>query len=315
MEVHGNKYDYSLVQYVNSTTKVKIICMEHGIFEQNYVKHCKLSRGCWDCGKKSRAEKNRRATEEYVEIASQKHNNFYSYDKTIYTRSIEKLIITCPLHGDFLQQAQSHLQGVGCNKCVRLRIAEQARKGKDAILKRFRETHGNFYEYELTDEIKTRDLISIECPVHGKFLQLVLVHYRSGCPKCGDERTGEYQRNKPKELDRICSNLRRRIKKFMQKRGYTKKEKICDVLGCTWDQFKEHLEDNEYGFKVECADLNLDHIIPLSKAQTENEVYELTHYSNFQLLPAVYNQFIKKTKDFDKEHFKNWLLETNYNKC
>jgi len=38
-KIHGNFYDYSLVKYVDSKTKIKIICRKHGVFEQNPRRH------------------------------------------------------------------------------------------------------------------------------------------------------------------------------------------------------------------------------------------------------------------------------------
>lgn len=48
-EIHGNKYDYSLVEYINTVTKVKIICPFHGIFEQKPNNHIKRKHKCKKC--------------------------------------------------------------------------------------------------------------------------------------------------------------------------------------------------------------------------------------------------------------------------
>ena len=78
---------------------------------------------------------------------------------------------------------------------------------------------------------------------------------------------------------------------------------------------KEYLENNPYGFKVDCVDLDIDHIIPLSSIREEEDIYKLNHYTNLQLLPRIYNQFIKKKKPFDKLDFEKWLVETDYKEC
>lgn len=314
-EVHGDKYDYSLVDYINSSAKVKIICPVHGVFEQNYQKHCYEKRGCWECGKKSCADKNRFSQEQFIDKAKKVHGEKYDYSLVNYVNSQEKIKIICPTHGVFEQVPTSHLKGVNCEKCSILQRTVIYRKGKEKVLKSFYEKHGYFYTYDIPDDVKTSDIIKIICPKHGKFNQKVSVHYRSGCSKCGDERVGEYQRKKPKELDRVCRNLRRRLKNFMQKRGFKKSEKTCNVIGCTWEDLKRHLENNPYNYKVACEDLDTDHIIPISSAKTEEDAYKLTHYSNLQLLPKTYNQHIKRDKMFDREDFEKWLLETSYNKC
>lgn len=79
------------------------------------------------------------------------------------------------------------------------------------------------------------------------------------------------------------------------------------LLGCEWDTFKAHLEDNPYGFKVGDEGLDLDHIIPLAKSETEEQVIKLFNYKNYQLLPSYYNRHIKRCKPFDEKDFNNWL--------
>ena len=56
-------------------------------------------------------------TEKFIEKARAVHGDTYDYSKTQYVRSMEKVCITCPEHGDFWQVPTSHLRGVGCPKC------------------------------------------------------------------------------------------------------------------------------------------------------------------------------------------------------
>ena len=115
-QIHNNKYDYSKVDYVNNHTKICIICSKHGPFWQK--PNCHLNgHGCEKCGDIKKGLSNRLTIEEFVKRSSKIHNNKYDYSKTIYTKSNERVIITCPIHGDFKQIANSHLQGSGCPKC------------------------------------------------------------------------------------------------------------------------------------------------------------------------------------------------------
>ena len=57
--------------------------------------------------------------EEFIKEVSVIHNNFYSYHKTNYINSKTKVIISCPIHGDFSQAPYSHKNGSGCPKCGR----------------------------------------------------------------------------------------------------------------------------------------------------------------------------------------------------
>ena len=106
-----NKYDYSLVIYKNCKRKVKIIHKETGkMYEQTPVNHLlyapeniKLSV--------------RKTNDEFIKESILVHDNKYSYKKTKYIKNQKKVIITCPIHGDFEQRPLSHLNGNGCPNC------------------------------------------------------------------------------------------------------------------------------------------------------------------------------------------------------
>lgn len=112
ISVHGNKYDYSKVNYLNSQSKVKLICAEHGEFEQIASDHINLGCGCLDC-----SGKKKHTNESFIEKASEVHDSHYGYSKVEYVSAREKVIITCPDHGYFEQAPASHLSGQGCPSC------------------------------------------------------------------------------------------------------------------------------------------------------------------------------------------------------
>lgn len=114
--LHNFKYDYSLVNYVNTTTKVKIICPEHGVFEQKAGAHLE-GKGCNKCARLKAVSSLKSNTSEFTKKSNVKHKNFYNYLKTNYINSRTKVIITCNLHGDFQQEPRHHLNGQGCPKC------------------------------------------------------------------------------------------------------------------------------------------------------------------------------------------------------
>ena len=109
-KVHEDKYDYSLVNYINLKTKIDIICPTHGIFEQSPNNHLKY--GCKFCGGTQKM-----TNEDFIEKSNIIHNYFYNYSKTMYIKSSEKVTIICPIHGDFQQSANSHLSGSDCYEC------------------------------------------------------------------------------------------------------------------------------------------------------------------------------------------------------
>ncbi len=111
----GKLYDYSLVEYINNKTKVKIICKEHGLFEQKPDLHLSkfIKIPCLECSSKDRMID----TKNIINRMSIKHNNFYDYSKFIYNGQNNKSVIICPNHGEFKQTVLSHLNGRGCKKC------------------------------------------------------------------------------------------------------------------------------------------------------------------------------------------------------
>jgi hypothetical protein len=112
-EIHGDKYDYSKVRYINNKTPICIICAKHGEFWQTPSSHINAKTGCPKCAKNGVLL----TTEEFIEKAKEIHGDYYSYDKVNYINAHEKICIICPRHGEFWQEASSHLQGKSCPKC------------------------------------------------------------------------------------------------------------------------------------------------------------------------------------------------------
>lgn len=114
--IYNNKYDYSLVEYVNYKTKVKIICHIHGVFEQTPTKHLS-GRGCSLCGRENISRARRSTTEEFIEKARKIHGGKYDYSKVKYTGAFNNVEIICHKHGSFYQTPTNHLRGKGCPHC------------------------------------------------------------------------------------------------------------------------------------------------------------------------------------------------------
>jgi protein-arginine kinase activator protein McsA len=114
--IHGNKYDYSKVEYRNTHEKVCIICPEHGEFWQTPHNHLK-GRGCQKCAKINSAKKRRLQVSDFINKARKIHNDKYDYSKVEYVNSQTPVCIICPEHGEFWQTPSNHLKGKGCPKC------------------------------------------------------------------------------------------------------------------------------------------------------------------------------------------------------
>ena len=117
IKIHGDKYDYSKVNYVNASTKVCIICPIHGEFWQTPDKHLSLKQGCPKCGHILNGIKKRLGVNEFVRRAKKVHGDKYDYSKVEYINCATKVCIICPQHGEFWQTPYCHLKGHGCPTC------------------------------------------------------------------------------------------------------------------------------------------------------------------------------------------------------
>ena len=131
-EIHGDRYDYSLVEYKNNKTKVRIICSEHGEFLQTPKKHLN-DHGCPECAKVKRGFSRRLTTDKFVKRAKKIHKDKYDYSKTEYIISTEKVKIICPVHGEFYENPMLHLSGYGCKKCGERKAIVGARRSKPEL--------------------------------------------------------------------------------------------------------------------------------------------------------------------------------------
>ena len=116
-EVHGNKYQYDLTGFtLISKSTIPITCAEHGVFTQSCAVHLRGS-GCPTCGIKQNSISRSSNTQDYVSKAAVIHNGKYCYSKTEYVTCRDKVVIICPIHGEFEQRASAHLDGQGCPEC------------------------------------------------------------------------------------------------------------------------------------------------------------------------------------------------------
>ena len=193
--VHGDKYDYSLVEYSGNKNKVRIICKTHGEFEQTPNNHLK-NKGCKNChydkvnkikhdNLKKKIKPVINLTETFIKKSEKVHGDLYDYSLVEYKSAKIKVDIICKKHGVFKQSPTNHLSGYGCMACARILQADSKRITTEEFIKRAKEKHGDTYKYEKTNYIESTKKVVIECSIHGQFKQIASAHLAGkGCEKC-----------------------------------------------------------------------------------------------------------------------------------
>lgn len=195
---HGDRYEYSNVIYIKSSKKVEIICRVEGheSFWQKANSHLNGS-GCPICGGTKKS-----TTETFIIKANEKHGvGTYNYSKVEYIDNKTDVIIICPIHGDFKQAPNNHLNGQGCPICAIEKRANERRLTLEEFIEKAREIHGNKYDYTKVVYINNHTDIIIICPKHGEFIQTPSNHLLGkGCSLCANEKISELNKSNTKEF-------------------------------------------------------------------------------------------------------------------
>ena len=194
-KVHGKRYDYSKSEYVGNKIPVIIICSIHGEFKQRPNDHTSGG-GCSACSGVKKL-----TTNDFVSKSIKIHNERYGYEKSKYVNRRAKLIITCPIHGDFKQRPSDHLSGKGCGACSgRLRLSTEE------FILQSKKIHGDRYDYRQSIYTNANNRVTIICSAHGSFEQLPYIHRNGvGCPKCNREES--YQAKKEESIKHFVKEL------------------------------------------------------------------------------------------------------------
>lgn len=186
IKIHGYKYDYSKVEYIDSKTKVCIICPIHGEFWQRPSKHLS-GQGCKKCSYIKNGIKCRKTLEQFITQSKEVHGDKYDYSKVKYVNGQTKVCIICPIHGEFYQTPESHLSGNGCNQCG---IDITTNKLKDNLLEfidKSKKIHGDRYDYSKVEYVNSKTHVKLKCNRCGfEFYVKPNNHIssKSGCPRC-----------------------------------------------------------------------------------------------------------------------------------
>ena len=180
-EVHGDKYDYSKVEYINANTKVCIVCPIHGEFWLRPFKHLQ-GNGCKKCNSYERANKF-----DIVEKLRKIYGDKYIYNKTSLNNKdkLGRICITCPKHGDFYVTPNNALRGHSCKKCSNERLSEEKKMNISDVQKRIDKVYGkNIFKIdENYGYINYHSKVRVFSLKNNIFFEVILANFLQGKSK------------------------------------------------------------------------------------------------------------------------------------
>lgn len=186
IKIHGDKYDYSKVEYIDNMTHVEIFCKKHNeYFPQTPNLHRRS--GCPKCGEESRIKSQTKTKEDFIKDAISVHGDKYSYDDVDYKGNKEEVTIFCKVHNEYFnKRPDAHIsQKQGCPKCA----LRSKSNDKELFLEEVEKVHGDTYGYDNVDFTDIRGKVNIFCNTHGYFPQFAHNHLAGmGCKQCHFEK-------------------------------------------------------------------------------------------------------------------------------
>lgn len=184
-KIHGDRYNYSLVEYTNNKSKITIICKTHGEFYQTPDKHLNYKTGCPKCGEIKRINSRVNDTNYFISESEKVHKDKYDYSLTKYVSSSKKVTIVCREHGEFRITPNNHLRGHGCRLCRNKNTSINLKGTIEKFVSRAESIHGKTYDYSEVVYKNAKTPVTIICSKHGEFEQKPDAHLNSkGCPLC-----------------------------------------------------------------------------------------------------------------------------------
>jgi len=228
-KVHGDKYNYSDIEYIGTHVNIVINCPIHGQFNQSPANHL-CGNGCPKCvGKNENIN-------DFVFRASKTHNNKYDYSLSQFINKGGKIKIICVKHGIFEQRVSHHLNGVGCPKCV------GKKKTTKDFIKECKLIHDNKYDYSFVNYINEKTKIKIICTEHSIFQQMAGKHLQGqGCPVCKESK-GERKIRQYLIENKIKYTSQKRFKDCRDKKPLPFDFYLPDYNICIEYQRRQHYE-------------------------------------------------------------------------
>ena len=307
-KIHGERYNYSKVNYINAKTKIIILCKEHGEFQQSPTNHLS-SYNCQKCAKNFRLD-----TNSFIEKAITIHKNKYDYSKVTYINADTPITIICHEHGEFNQIPDFHInRKCGCPKCsnnVKLDVSE--------FIEKANKVHDNKYDYSKVNYINNRNHIIIICKKHGEFIQIPFVHLlQHGCPSCINKTEYKFF----EKIKEIYPTIKRQYKvKWCKNKQYLPYDFAIEELKIiieldgeqhftqvsNWTSPEIQIEKDK--FKTECANQNGFSVIRLLQDDVSKDKFDWLNEIQLSVSKIMdektpQNIFICKNNQYELLHF------------
>lgn len=184
VEKHGNKFDYDKVVYVNSQTKVTLICKNNHEFSVRPDMHLNQGHGCRTCKNNKMVKSNI----DFITQLKEKYSDVYDYTLVDYQGVYTEVTLICKEHGKFQKTPNSLLKEFTCPSCT-----EYNKMNRESFIMKANLAHQDKYIYDKEFEyINSRNKVKILCDKHGYFFRVANNHLRGhGCNKCENRSKSE----------------------------------------------------------------------------------------------------------------------------
>ena len=203
----------------------------------------------------------KRLTKEiFINRSSKIHKLKYDYSNVEYKNNSTKVCIICPIHGDFYQTPQNHMNGKGCPKCKSIATGERCRYSTEQFILSAKKVHRDRYDYSKVKYKDAKTKVCIICPIHGEFWQVPNYHIDGcGCPECGKEQHHTHSMSGSKiykvhsGMTQRCNNPHNSAYKYYGARGIS----VCKEW-LRFESFYEWAINNGYkdGLTIERINVN-----------------------------------------------------------
>lgn len=289
--VHGSRYNYSTVCYINTHMKVTIICNIHGPFDQVPVSHLQ-GVGCAKCA----FDNHRTTLLKFIEQSNTIHSDVYDYSEVNYIDTRTRIMIRCKLHGIFIQIPNDHLNGSGCAKCA------DTKSNTEDFIKKASLVHAAVYDYSEVNYSGAHAKIHINCTLHGSFNQKPISHLLGqGCPKCTS------QISKPEMLwldfHKVPDTLNNRQVRILKNKKF-KVDGYDPTTNTVYEFWGDYWHGNPKVFEAS--------VINKTNHKTFGELYEKTMQKRQLILDAGYNLVEIWESDWNEQVKENKLTSSQH---